>query len=161
MSHISNPPTTSPRPSSNIANWWHNQFLQSTICHWLMRKWEILQLSYRTGLTGCAFRISGWPNMVLTVIIHAVHYCHELLEPCHWFLFISLGQEVATESWNHSLWKKLVVFSKNRYGTRSKKEHFMYLNHKYYNFLESDRSIHPPIRTLIGHLQSEIVILND
>ena len=32
-------------------------------------------------------------------------------------------------------------------------------NHKYYNFLESDWSINPPIRALIGHLQSEIVIL--
>ena len=39
------------------------------------------------------------------------------------------------------------------------------INHKYYNFLESDWSINPPIRALIGrlhvigHLQSEIVIL--
>ena len=39
------------------------------------------------------------------------------------------------------------------------------INHKYYNFLESDWSINPPIRALIGHLhvighlQPEIVIL--
>ena len=39
------------------------------------------------------------------------------------------------------------------------------INHRYYNFLESDWSISPPIRALIGHLhvighlQSEIVIL--
>ena len=33
------------------------------------------------------------------------------------------------------------------------------INHKYYNFLESHWSINPPIRALIGHLQSEIVIL--
>ena len=44
---------------------------------------------------------------------------------------------------------------------------YIHANHKYYNFLESDWPINPPIRALIGHLhvighfQSEIVMAYD
>ena len=30
---------------------------------------------------------------------------------------------------------------------------YYYSNHKYYNFLESDLSINPPIRALVGHVR--------
>lgn len=39
----------------------------------------------------------------VTLVIHTVHDGHQLLQSCHWLLFISFTHKICTKAWNHPL----------------------------------------------------------
>lgn len=41
--------------------------------------------------------------MSLTLVIHAVHDGHQLLQPGHGLLFVAFAHEVGSKAWDHAL----------------------------------------------------------
>lgn len=55
-------------------------------------------LSLSSECDGCKGQLTH-----VTLVVHAVHDGHQLLQSCHWLLFISFTHKICTEAWNHAL----------------------------------------------------------